>query len=79
LFATQANAFDGRGGRQSHHQGGGLPKIAPINSKAGRYQPDDGLLAFLKGLSVPPDYAESAKSCRLPTQRQTSITQINSA
>jgi integrase/recombinase XerD len=27
-----------------------LSKITPINSKAGRYQPDDDLLAFLKGL-----------------------------
>jgi integrase/recombinase XerD len=27
-----------------------LSKITPINTKAGRYQPDDDLLAFLKGL-----------------------------
>lgn len=27
-----------------------LSKTAPINAKAGRYQPDDELLAFLKGL-----------------------------
>jgi integrase/recombinase XerD len=27
-----------------------LSKTMPINSKAGRYQPDDDLLAFLKGL-----------------------------
>ena len=27
-----------------------LSKTTPINSKAGRYQPDDELLAFLKGL-----------------------------
>jgi hypothetical protein len=27
-----------------------LSKSTPINAKAGRYQPDDDLLAFLKGL-----------------------------
>lgn len=27
-----------------------LSKVAPIKAKAGRYQPDDDLLAFLKGL-----------------------------
>ena len=27
-----------------------LSKTTPINAKAGRYQPDDDLLAFLKGL-----------------------------
>ena len=27
-----------------------LSKAAPINARAGRYQPDDDLLAFLKGL-----------------------------
>ena len=27
-----------------------LSKIMPINTKAGRYQPDDDLMAFLKGL-----------------------------
>lgn len=27
-----------------------LSKTTPINTKAGRYQPDDELLAFLKGL-----------------------------
>jgi hypothetical protein len=27
-----------------------LSKTTPINTKAGRYQPDDDLLAFLKGL-----------------------------
>ena len=27
-----------------------LSKTSPINTKAGRYQPDDDLLAFLKGL-----------------------------
>ena len=27
-----------------------LSKVAPINTKTGRYQPDDELLAFLKGL-----------------------------
>jgi hypothetical protein len=27
-----------------------LSKTAPINAKAGRYRPDDNLLAFLKGL-----------------------------
>src|ERR1019366_7933348 len=29
---------------------GALSKTTPINTKAGRYQPDDDLLAFLKGL-----------------------------
>jgi hypothetical protein len=27
-----------------------LAKTTPINTKGGRYQPDDELLAFLKGL-----------------------------
>ncbi len=27
-----------------------LSKVAPIKTKAGRYQPDDKLLAFLKSL-----------------------------
>ena len=27
-----------------------LSKTRPINTKPGRYRPDDGLLAFLKGL-----------------------------
>ena len=29
---------------------GRVSKTMPINTKAGRYQPDDDLLAFLKGL-----------------------------
>jgi hypothetical protein len=37
-----------------------LAKTTPINVKGGRYRPDDDLLAFLKGLQLPPGYAESA-------------------
>src|SRR4051794_64422 len=35
-----------------------LSKITPLHTKGGRYLPDDDLLAFLKGLRIPPDYAE---------------------
>jgi hypothetical protein len=45
---------DGQAGTDSGAHAGikeeALSKTIPIDAKAGRYQPDDDLLAFLKGL-----------------------------